>query len=341
MDFRMYDNAIGKFYGMDALSEKNHYLSPFQFADGNPVYYSDPSGLTALKNEAHFDSDIRTGNEEMTRTALIGNYGLDFGGGGGGAGRYGSGDVVGGTMQDLLNSIYKEMDRLGVNKITYTNNGNGSFSYSYWKQYNFEQVGSTSSSYSNWDEVTVGVKKYTETVSVGNGSSGIDFDYTGHAINFGGGILGVLEGLSASNGYWLGNNGKYYSTSWGGNRYTGSRSGALLAARNFKLAGKGLTIIEVGIGIYATREGYKKDGGKFGYNAQHAAASTATGIALGIAGAKVGATIGASIGVWFGGVGAIPGTVIGGVIGGFVMGVGGSYLGGYLGGSGVDYIHGK
>jgi RHS repeat-associated protein len=45
MDFRMYDNALGKFYGMDALSEKNHYLSPFQFGNGNPVFWADPTGL--------------------------------------------------------------------------------------------------------------------------------------------------------------------------------------------------------------------------------------------------------------------------------------------------------
>jgi RHS repeat-associated protein len=102
MDFRMYDNALGRFYGMDALSEKNHYLSPFQFADGNPIYYCDPSGLTALKNEAHYDSDIRTGNEEMTRTALIGNYGLDFFGGGGGGG------AAAGNVGEATNEMLKK-----------------------------------------------------------------------------------------------------------------------------------------------------------------------------------------------------------------------------------------
>jgi len=45
MDFRLYDNALGRFFGIDALSEKNHYLSPYNFSDGNPVVFSDPSGL--------------------------------------------------------------------------------------------------------------------------------------------------------------------------------------------------------------------------------------------------------------------------------------------------------
>jgi hypothetical protein len=45
MDFRLYDNALGRFFGIDALSEQNHYLSTYQFGDGNPVVFSDPTGL--------------------------------------------------------------------------------------------------------------------------------------------------------------------------------------------------------------------------------------------------------------------------------------------------------
>ncbi len=47
MDFRLYDNALGRFFGIDALSEQNHYLSTYQFGDGNPVKYADPSGLSS------------------------------------------------------------------------------------------------------------------------------------------------------------------------------------------------------------------------------------------------------------------------------------------------------
>jgi hypothetical protein len=48
MDFRLYDNALGRFFGIDALSEQNHYLSTYNFADGNPVVFSDPSGLDSI-----------------------------------------------------------------------------------------------------------------------------------------------------------------------------------------------------------------------------------------------------------------------------------------------------
>ncbi|GAA5030063.1 hypothetical protein GCM10011506_18870 [Marivirga lumbricoides] len=166
-----------------------------------------------------------------------------------------------------------------------------------------------------------------------------NFTNTNHALNIAAGLYGALEGLSSSQGYWWGENRKYYKTSWGGNQYTGSRAGALKAANNYKIAGKATIVGSVLLGGYITYEGYVADGGKFGYNAQRAAASNVAGIGFGIAGAKAGALIGASFGTAFGGFGAVPSVVIGGVIGGFGLGVGGSYLGSYLGESVVDYYH--
>jgi RHS repeat-associated protein len=45
MDFRQYDNAIGRFVGMDRLSELIQFQSPYGFSYNNPNYWSDPSGL--------------------------------------------------------------------------------------------------------------------------------------------------------------------------------------------------------------------------------------------------------------------------------------------------------
>ena len=45
MDFRQYDNAIGRFVSIDLLSENNYSQSPYQFANNNPSYFSDPTGL--------------------------------------------------------------------------------------------------------------------------------------------------------------------------------------------------------------------------------------------------------------------------------------------------------
>jgi hypothetical protein len=164
-----------------------------------------------------------------------------------------------------------------------------------------------------------------------------DFTNSNWALTIGGGIFGAMEGATASQGYWLGKNGKYYPDSWGGNQYTGSRAGAFKAANTYKLAGRATVFVSAGIGVYSTIEGYQADGGQFGYNAQKAAISSAGSIAGGIAGAKGGAAVGAAIGVWFGGVGAVPGAIIGGFIGG----IGGSLLGGYAGESAVNYYHGR
>jgi RHS repeat-associated protein len=45
MDFRHYDSAIGRFNGMDRLTELAPEISPYRFAFNNPVYWNDPTGL--------------------------------------------------------------------------------------------------------------------------------------------------------------------------------------------------------------------------------------------------------------------------------------------------------
>lgn len=147
----------------------------------------------------------------------------------------------------------------------------------------------------------------------------------------------AAERSVVNNGHWAGKNGKYYSISWGGNQYTGSRSGAMKAAKMYKAAGRitiGATVVIGGVNIY---KGYQQDGGTFGYHSQYAAAGAAGGLIGGWAGAEAGAAVGAAIGVWFGGVGAVPGAVIGGVVGGVVGGI----AGGSAGESVVNYYHGK
>lgn len=112
-------------------------------------------------------------------------------------------------------------------------------------------------------------------------------------------IFGAIETTVRPGDQWLGKNGKYYNNSWGGNQYTGGRSGAFKAASTYKWAGIGTVIATGIIGGIEVYNGYQKDGGKFGYNANNAAAQTIGGIAGGLAGAEAGAAIGAGIGVFF------------------------------------------
>jgi hypothetical protein len=47
MDFRQYDNAIGRFGNIDLLAENSMEMTPYHFGNNNPNYWADPSGLYA------------------------------------------------------------------------------------------------------------------------------------------------------------------------------------------------------------------------------------------------------------------------------------------------------
>jgi len=52
MDFRQYDSAIGRFVGMDRLSELSYSMTPYRFGFNNPVFWNDPTGLFESRKEA-------------------------------------------------------------------------------------------------------------------------------------------------------------------------------------------------------------------------------------------------------------------------------------------------
>jgi len=56
MDYRQYDNSLGRFNSIDALSEMNYAISPFAFSYNNPTFWSDPTGLLS---QALVESIIR------------------------------------------------------------------------------------------------------------------------------------------------------------------------------------------------------------------------------------------------------------------------------------------
>ena len=45
MDFRQYDPTIGRFTGIDALSEERYWVSNYNFGQNNPILRVDPTGL--------------------------------------------------------------------------------------------------------------------------------------------------------------------------------------------------------------------------------------------------------------------------------------------------------
>ena len=152
----------------------------------------------------------------------------------------------------------------------------------------------------------------------------IDFlDSTSDILGVGSDAYAGLEKMVSNNRYWLGKNGKYYERSWGGNQYTGSRAGALKAAKLYRGAGWVTTVIgggiDLSIGIY---EDSRANNGvlTIGYHTGEAA----MGLAGSIGGAAIGTAIGSTLGGVFGvGVGAIPGSVVGGIAG--------TWIGGWIG----------
>jgi RHS repeat-associated protein len=113
MNFRQYDQALGRFYGIDLLAESSVNITPYHFTSNNPIVASDPSGLL----QQHFNETAPTpqyfpsggfmemfGNTEHSFLWNVKNgYGLNngFPGAGGAAGGYGPGTGFTSAMQSI------------------------------------------------------------------------------------------------------------------------------------------------------------------------------------------------------------------------------------------------
>jgi RHS repeat-associated protein len=107
MDFRQYDHALGRFFGIDALAESSVNLTPYHFTKNNPILGSDPSGLLTQYQNPNINSVPHTpyfapnggfmgffGNTPDSFLDNVKNgYGLGGGmsGAGGAVGGYGAG----------------------------------------------------------------------------------------------------------------------------------------------------------------------------------------------------------------------------------------------------------
>lgn len=74
MDYRQYDNALGRFNSIDALSEMNYSVSPFAFSYNNPIFWSDPTGLLSQA----FVNSLWENSGENTATKWVNDGGGTF-----------------------------------------------------------------------------------------------------------------------------------------------------------------------------------------------------------------------------------------------------------------------
>jgi len=89
MTWRQYDNALGRFHGIDKLAAMTPNMTPYHFENNNPIVFSDPSGLAATIGMGHqqnmLDRLATSTNGDFGRNGGFGNLG-DFGSRGGGGG---------------------------------------------------------------------------------------------------------------------------------------------------------------------------------------------------------------------------------------------------------------
>jgi RHS repeat-associated protein len=153
MDFRQYDNTLGRFNVIDPLAEQDYGITPYHFGYNNPVLFGDPSGLKAQAPEGT-ENNIVPGsvlamfasgmNGLQVRDALEQQaWGPNFiiihaGGGGGSSGGGGGssgGNGVGGDRYDGAGGIglvdikplghWKKDTEVSVSgHIVYDSNGN-------------------------------------------------------------------------------------------------------------------------------------------------------------------------------------------------------------------------
>jgi RHS repeat-associated protein len=116
MDFRQYDNALGRFGSIDLLAENSMQLTPYHFGNNNPNYWADPTGLNVenLNSGAPWLDAMWEATPEngVTVWSNIGgaNFALDYsfvmsgstGGGGNGSGSGGGGGLSEGDYAGLL-----------------------------------------------------------------------------------------------------------------------------------------------------------------------------------------------------------------------------------------------
>lgn len=343
LDFgaRQYDAVLGRWIVQDPMRQ---YSNPYVAMGNNPSNMVDPSGMSAYTPTGH---------------AGVYSFGYTADATMGGGGGYGDNtDVNGSQIQPSgdtrvwydpnSNTYFKGNQPISQEEaVSYYENkfgSNNKFSTKWTIEYEFiyknqeiEKGALADGIYT----ITLTEPMMVPSIVIDEGgmaqSGGGGWDNSKLALDIGGGIYGALQTTVRPGDQWLGKNGKYYNNSWGGNQYTGGRSGAFKAASAYKWAGRATVGVSVLIGVAETVNGYQMDGGQFDYNAQSAAFGTTGSLLGGWAGAEAGAAAGAAIGVWFGGVGAVPGAIIGGFIGGFC----GGYFGGNIGSGAVNYYHGR
>lgn len=122
MDFRQYDNALGRFNAIDKLAAYEYNNTPYHFAGNNPISYADPTGLlpwggeTPILVDVSYNGYIR-GAPHWSDEFNNGRY---SGGGGGGLDREQQGvwdSVFGSKYKSTKKINFGFLDRLNLGSV--------------------------------------------------------------------------------------------------------------------------------------------------------------------------------------------------------------------------------
>src|SRR5690554_508726 len=285
MDFRLYDGALGRFFGIDLLADLFTSHSPYHFAYNNPITFMDPTGL-------HIDP------AEPTQQSGTTDWGTDW--------EFEEGD-------DGLPVLVIDVNRNRKYWRPSPGDSPGAYTMNVMvisHGYGGSRGGGGSGGGRN------------DNGNPRGASNGVDF--AGFVNDGAGGFAtGLTQNGQNGNRLYIGTARPGNPVNFLGNKYNGNGR-VYIKASYMNTVGKTITrasvVGSVALGSYNIYQGVQQDGGTFGNNATVATLQAVGGFVGAMDGAIVGAKAGAIVGVWLGGVGAAPLIIVGGIVGGIIGG---------------------
>jgi RHS repeat-associated protein len=232
MDFRQYDNALGRFYNPDRLAELAPSITPYRFGFNNPIYFNDPSGLWENTSSGVTTSDSRDIRRFMdmleieqetnggASKAQINKFVKEEGQGSRGRLSDGSALLDGVTVKRGNNLSGRQVAKISSQIEQFVDNPYNEKSFGFGNYWNGK--GHWSRSYRYYRERSNKGFPLTTTASL---------------------MLSEAKSLMHNKKTWMGKNFKFYSTKWGGNGATGGKNKfAKNNANRIGMAGNALSI---------------------------------------------------------------------------------------------------